>query len=226
LGWGKLRLYRHIERLEVYIVFMQLLNHCWIYPQAIPKRVCDHIITEGLQYSSSGGETGLSMNLKKYPSIKKHKLCKKIRHSDVSFFQDNKWIHNLMNPYMVDANRQSEWNFNINASEKYQFTTYKLNQHYAWHQDGFKQPFPPGHEHAGLIRKLSFSLVLSDKVGYKGGDLCFSYVDQEKKKVEIKHTLEMGTVVVFPSFVWHKVEPVIKGTRFSLVGWYLGESFK
>ena len=46
------------------------------------------------------------------------------------------------------------------------------------------------------------------------------------KKVEIKHTLEVGTVVVFPSFVWHKVEPIIKGTRFSLVGWYLGERFK
>ena len=152
---------------------MQLLNHCWIYPSAVPKRICNHIIAEGLQYSSSGAETGASMNLKKSPSLKKNKSLKKIRDSEVSFFQDNKWINDLMNPYVVDANIQSKWNFNINTSEKYQFTKYGLNQHYGWHQDGFGHPFPPGHEHAGLIRKLSFSLVLSDKIDYTGGDYIF-----------------------------------------------------
>jgi PKHD-type hydroxylase len=35
-----------------------------------------------------------------------------------------------------------------------------------------------------------------------------------------------GSIVVFPSHVWHRVKPVTKGTRYSLVIWNLGYPFK
>ena len=35
-----------------------------------------------------------------------------------------------------------------------------------------------------------------------------------------------GTVICFPSFVWHRVKPVTKGTRYSMPTWYLGDPFK
>ena len=35
-----------------------------------------------------------------------------------------------------------------------------------------------------------------------------------------------GSVIVFPSFVWHRVTPVTKGTRYSLVLWTCGQPFR
>mgnify|MGYP003109724326 CR=1 FL=1 len=205
---------------------MQLIDQCRVYPRAIPERICKYIIDEGLQTRPIKGETGLSADTKQSPFLNKNKSFKKIRDSKVSFFKDHRWINILINPYIFDANKQSQWNFDISDNESFQFTKYDVSEHYDWHQDCFKDSFPQGHEYAGLYRKLSFSLVLSDKKKYKGGDLCFSYIDNQMKKKEIKHNLEIGTLVVFPSFVWHKVEPITKGTRFSLVGWYLGDKFK
>jgi len=35
-----------------------------------------------------------------------------------------------------------------------------------------------------------------------------------------------GSLVIFPSFVQHRVKPVTKGTRYSLVIWSLGQPYK
>ena len=44
---------------------------------------------------------------------------------------------------------------------------------------------------------------------------------QTSKEARVK-----GSVIVFPSFVWHRVAPVTKGTRYSLVIWNLGFPFR
>jgi predicted 2-oxoglutarate/Fe(II)-dependent dioxygenase YbiX len=57
----------------------------------------------------------------------------------------------------------------------------------------------------------------------------FDFCNSKDRKTEIFHSkdiLSRGTVIVFPSFVWHKVAPVTKGTRYSLVNWSLGKPFK
>ena len=43
-------------------------------------------------------------------------------------------------------------------------------------------------------------------------------------KIEIKE--KKGTIIVFPSYLVHRVKPVVKGTRYSLVVWFCGEPFK
>jgi PKHD-type hydroxylase len=48
-------------------------------------------------------------------------------------------------------------------------------------------------------------------------------VDEIKKITEIR---EKGSVIVFPSFIWHRVTPVTAGTRYSLVNWNLGFPFR
>ena len=82
----------------------------------------------------------------------------------------------------------------------------------------------------GKIRKLSVTCSLSDPSEYTGGELEFNFNDPEKtKKQNIRKCIEIlpkGSICVFPSFVWHRVCPVKKGTRYSLVIWNLGESFK
>ena len=55
----------------------------------------------------------------------------------------------------------------------------------------------------------------------------YSPEERDKKKHEqiCSELKQRGTIVVFPSFVWHKVTPVKKGTRYSLVSWHLGHPF-
>ena len=72
-------------------------------------------------------------------------------------------------------------------------------------------------------RKLSFTLQLSDPKDYEGGDLQF----YDGVNTSINHKLrEKGLLTVFPSFTWHQITPITKGTRYALVGWVHGETFK
>jgi PKHD-type hydroxylase len=72
-----------------------------------------------------------------------------------------------------------------------------------------------------LIRKLSFTVQLSEPEDYKGGDLCLYLGD----KAEVMKK-EQGFVALFPSYVLHEVKPVTQGTRYSLVSWITGKPFK
>ena len=82
----------------------------------------------------------------------------------------------------------------------------------------------------GKIRKLSVTVTLSDPKEYSGGELEFDFrnldPDKPRKPVKCKEILPKGSLVVFPSFVWHRVCPVKRGERKSLVIWNLGWMFK
>lgn len=75
------------------------------------------------------------------------------------------------------------------------------------------------------IRKLSFSIQLSDSSDYEGGELKFYtgkksiYTNKEEGNTAKK---DKGTIILFPSHVLHEVTPVTKGTRYSLVSWVQG----
>jgi len=70
---------------------------------------------------------------------------------------------------------------------------------------------------------------LSDPKDYKGGELEFDFRNQYPNKSSVRKCVEIkprGSIVVFPSHVWHRVKPVTKGTRYSLVIWNLGYPFR
>jgi len=206
---------------------MNLIDHTWIFNGAIPKRICDLIIKEGNQKNLTIGETGYSIKRKNSPQVKKKKIYKKIRNSDICFFDETPWINRIIDPWIKEANKNAGWQFQIEKSEAFQFTKYGLNQHYHWHQDSFANPYPEDHKYPGLTRKLSTSIILSDKKDFKGGDLLFAYQTGFNKVHKLHmNNLEVGSIVVFPSFLWHKVTPVTRGKRYSLVGWYLGDKFR
>ena len=100
------------------------------------------------------------------------------------------------------------------ALEDFQFTVYHASEggHYDWHIDwGLAQ----------VQRKLSASLQLSDPAQYEGCDLQF----QGMRQVEAAPR-DRGAVIVFPSFILHRVTPISSGTRKSLVVWASGPKFK
>ena len=79
----------------------------------------------------------------------------------------------------------------------------------------------------GKIRKLSCTLLLNDPNDYDGGQFEFDYrnTNQSNKK-QVNELNQIGSILIFPSFVWHKVFPITKGVRYSLVAWYLGLPFR
>jgi PKHD-type hydroxylase len=155
---------------------------------------------------------------------------KKKRDSNIVWLSEQ-WIYKEIHPYIHEANKNSGWNFEWDFSESCQFTKYKLNQHYDWHCDSWDEPYNNKKDlnTHGKIRKLSVTCSLSDEKDYKGGELEFSFrnnLDNANATAECKEILPRGSIVVFPSFVWHRVKPVTEGTRYSLVIWNLGRPFK
>ena len=158
---------------------------------------------------------------------------KRKRNSNVTWLNDQ-WIYKEIHPYIHKANTSAGWNFEWDRSEYCQFTKYKHNQYYDWHCDSWEKPYDnPGKENHGKIRKLSVTCQLTDGSEYEGGELEFDFRnydphmrDEDKHLTKTKEILSKGSIIVFPSHLWHRVKPVMKGTRYSLVLWNLGYPFK
>ena len=210
---------------------MNLNNNYWYFESALTPKFCDEIIAYANSQKEVMARTGGYGN-KKLNKQEVKNLQKK-RKSDLVWLNDT-WIYKELHPYVHEANRAAGWNFDWDRSESCQFTKYKLNQYYDWHCDSWDKPYdkPDTPEH-GKIRKLSMTCQLTDGSEYQGGELEFDFRNYDpylrNKKthiVQAKEILPKGSIVVFPSFVWHRVKPVTKGTRYSLVMWNLGYPFK
>ena len=212
---------------------MLLSNYYYYFKSVIPTKICNEII----QYASNHkdniaitGEFGENRNLKEQPLNKKElKNLKTKRNSNVVWLND-KWIYKEIHPFIRFANQSAGWNFQWDWSESCQFTKYKKNQHYGWHCDSWSTSYKEAGNYKGKIRKLSSILILSDPKDYSGGDLEFDFrnADPDKKRnVKVCKDIKCkGSLIVFPSFVWHRVNPVKKGIRYSLVSWHLGKPFQ
>jgi len=204
---------------------MNISNYYWHFTSAIPSKLCDDIIKYGLSKSETMAVTGTYDNKK----ISKDEInnLKLKRNSNIVWLNEP-WIYKEVQPYIHEANKKANWNFQWDESEHCQFTKYKLNQYYDWHCDSFGEP-----NMNGKIRKISMTCQLTDGSEYEGGELEFDFRnyepnmrDESKHKIQCKEILPKGSIIVFPSFLWHRVKPVTKGIRYSLVMWNLGYPFK
>ena len=210
---------------------MNLTNYYWYFQSAIPSRICDDIAKYGKQLQDQMAVTGGYGDGKKL-NQKQIKNLKQKRDSNIVWMSD-RWIYKEIQPYIHQANLSAGWNFEWSFSEACQFTKYEKGQFYDWHCDSWDKPYlrdnPNSPDH-GKIRKLSVTVSLSDPKEYKGGELEFDFRNKDPdKKPQIRKCTEIlpkGSLVVFPSFVWHRVCPVKKGERKSLVIWNLGWPFK
>ena len=212
---------------------MNLFNYYWYFKSALTPRFCDEVIKHALSKQEVIARTGGFEDRKL--SKKKIRDMKRKRDSDVVWLDDN-WIYNELYPYVHTANKNAGWNFEWDRSESCQFTKYKLNQYYDWHCDSWNKPYDKKNlnnpEH-GKIRKLSMTCQLTDGSEYEGGELEFDFRDYDPHmRDELKHLrkateiLPKGSIIIFPSHLWHRVNPVTRGTRYSLVVWHLGHPFK
>lgn len=172
-----------------------------------------------------------------------------IRDSEVAWLNE-KWIYEKIIPFVDKANYEAGWKYDIDFFESFQFTKYGINQFYGWHMDGqtdhygkYKR-FIPGltplqngkvpnnytknSKMVNKVRKISVTINISPPESYDGGLLKFDFGPHSTG--ERYHLCEeikpRGSIIVFPSFVYHQVTPVTRGTRYSLVLWCLGKPFK
>ena len=132
--------------------------------------------------------------------------------------QYNKWIFDRLLNAAQEIN-EKDYNFDLWGFDHFQYTVYNINEEYKAHADIiYTAP-----KFKTLARKLSISLVLSDNYDYEGGEFQIINAEQnEASTVEQKK----GRLIVFPSWMVHKVKPVTRGVRKSIVVWVVGPPFK
>jgi PKHD-type hydroxylase len=175
----------------------------WAYwEQAFTPEECQKIIDIGTSRLMEKGTTGGEN--KQY-----------VRDSEISWLYscDNMdWAYRRITDIITNLNERF-FKFDLfGMCEGMQFTRYTApGGKYGMHIDN---------QLNGLVRKLSFTLQLSNPADYEGGDLCLQFGEPERM------SRAQGYVAVFPSYVLHEVTPVTAGTRHSLVSWITGPPFK
>ena len=141
---------------------------------------------------------------------------KSIRNSTIKWMnpsEETSWVYDRLMGCVKEAN--NVWQFNLySILDDIQYTEYRGGGgHYNWHVD-----IGPG---AISHRKVSVVVQLSDSSEYTGGVLEVSTGTNS-----LKVSNKKGAVILFPSFLQHRVTPVASGLRKSLVLWAGGEHFK
>ena len=138
--------------------------------------------------------------------------------------QDHWLFDKILGTIMNFNNNLEGYQFNINGLAeppnlmRYQAPDINPNRkagQYNWHMDVGPGSIPS-------MRKISYSLLLNPGE-YEGGELCFHIGRELDKPHPGQDTI--GSFILFPSYLVHKVTPVTKGTRYAIVGWAHGNSF-
>ena len=204
------------------------LQSVWYYTD-LPDKIID-IIEEDLSdnFESKMGDSKLYGDA----------LNKEKRNSQNAWIPTTHWVAGFVWHYIQRANRE---NFlydirNIDG-ESMQFTKYGEGQFYGWHNDAglsnYYKPVTVGNQEEGLekdfikentemIRKLSFTIQLSDPDDYEGGNVILLSEEGNKYVAPRKK----GTIILFDSRTQHCVNKVKKGVRKSIVGWVVGPHWK
>jgi len=147
-------------------------------------------------------------------------VAERHRKSQVRWLAMNKSTEAIYNrvAQIIARSNDASWHFEITKfGGPLQFTEYDaLGSHYAWHMD-----WGPG---ANVERKLSLSIQLSDHSEYDGGDLEFMNGGVPESERQLMRSI--GAAIIFPSFIKHRVTPILRGCRKSLVAWVGGRPYR
>ena len=173
-----------------------------------PKQ-CQMVIDKGMSLKSEDAKVG--MNQKPGGGYDPKK-----RITTISWipFKEMPEMYREIEATMLKANNNHFGFEGMQITEPGQFTHYPVGGFYEWHMDndvmGIKQ---------SPVRKISMTLLLSDPSTFEGGELEFMSKGKTAK-------LKQGQAIFFASWLQHRVKPVTRGERKSLVMWFGGPSFK
>lgn len=192
-----------------------------------PRAFATQAVTSSVEFSSEEVDRMTRLftkGLLRPADLDEGLIDESVRISNIKFYypaEDTAWIFEKLN-YIIELNNQHGWNFDLNGYDSLQYSEYVAEQ-------GGKYDF-----HADLdytdrrnaadpqTRKLSLSLILNEPgVDFEGGDFQI-LVGREA----ITCPQAKGAVLIFPSWVIHRVTPVTKGVRKSIVVWVTGPKFR
>lgn len=170
-------------------------------------------------------------------------LDKDIRKSKNTWIPTTHWITGWLWHYVQAANRNNFlYDISYIESESMQYARYGVGEYYHWHSDtSIPVQYKPQiqtsakesttddnylRERAAieneLVRKISFSLQLSDPDDYEGGNIQF--IDESNQNYIAPR--QKGSLIIFDSRTKHRVCKVRSGVRKSIVGWVVGPRWK
>jgi PKHD-type hydroxylase len=179
----------------------EILSSYWYWKKAISDSLIDCFFDEIKDLPFKQAKTFSSV-------IDGYEKTPDYRNSDIILFDPIHWLSGILFNYAIRANIQAEWNIGVTVPQTLQLAQYGPSQHYGWHDDSdffFKR---------AAIRKLSVICMLSDKSEYDGGQFEFEHTGQIE--------FDKGDIIVFPSFLRHRVNPVTSGIRKTSTLWILG----
>ena len=182
-------------------------------PVLTPQQ-CDELIRIGQSEPKINATIGIDN--------KNTKLDERYRKSIISWIPFTKAIpiYQVIRNWMEITNTNYFGFDTVQLSEQGQYAEYSKGGFYNWHMDSdIEMKLMP------TVRKISMTLLLSDPKDFEGGELelfCGDTLDSEKNKFKLKR----GYAVFFASFLLHRVMPVTKGNRKSLVMWFGGSPLR
>ncbi len=176
-------------------------------PIFTPKQ-CQMVIDKGMSLKKEEAKVGMNKP--------KGGLDTKKRITSISWipFKDMPEMYRDIETTMLKANGNHFGFDGMRLTEVAQFTHYHTGGFYDWHMDNDVMG-----KHEPPVRKISMTLLLSDPATFEGGELEFMSKGKTAK-------LKQGQAIFFASWLQHRVKPVTKGERKSLVMWFGGPSFK
>ena len=216
----------------------------WTFSE-IPSEMVDILVKDLKKYDESIKDS-VVRDKDGNPSLEK---SESIRKSGNAWIEGNNWVGGFVWYYIMKANREN-FMYDIEGidSNELQYTEYKKGEYYNWHIDDninrlmindkvLSSAANHGENLAILngeyVRKLSFSIQLSDPEDYEGGELEFKVNNFNSRKrgdfnLEEPFVVpnKKGTIVIFDSRTKHRVCEVKSGVRKSLVGWVVGPRWK
>ena len=177
----------------------------YTWDKPLTKEECEFLILDCSSGECHNAKTGNDLD----PLI----TTPEIRKTKIRWVDSSKLIAYAMAGYVNDANN-NYFKYELTHNEIIQFSEYTGGDHYTWHTD-------TGNNMDNVCRKLSTVILLSDPKDFEGGDFEVFNGDKVDKPFS-----RQGSVVVMDSRDWHRVTPVTKGVRYSLVMWTMGPKFR
>ena len=181
-----------------------------MWPEEFSKGDCDQIISKGQKLLAQ--EAAMVQKGKKIDNEKRSSKVRWIERGDKNDLNN---LFSMFDKYFEFANLH--FRFDLTRFKSFQFTEYNQGDHYTWHSDWFLETKNK------YQRKLSLTMQLTDPSHYDGGDFQFHELDDGP---DVRLLRKQGTILVFPSYLVHRIRLVTRGCRHSLVAWYEGPEFR
>jgi PKHD-type hydroxylase len=168
--------------------------------QAFSDAECDAILDK---FSGARFDPGLLMN-QSAPDISSRKSSIRF----VPYNADDMWVFDRLRTVATLVNQKIGFELK-GFDEGFQLAQYAEGEFYHWHADLGAD--------VSAFRKLSLVVQLTPPAHYDGGELEFF-------PAPVQAPRDRGTVIVFPSYMPHRVLPVTRGVRWSMASWIAGET--